>query len=85
MADRHPVAVQFAGRPLDVLAAFAKNPAAVAVAQAASSYAIGSFQGTVLVSPAQDEARLQQISQLFACVFNHGIQMLQETPYQIRC
>lgn len=37
MADRHPVAVQFAGRPLDVLAAFAKNPAAVAVAQAASS------------------------------------------------
>ena len=74
---------QFGGRPLDVIAAFAKSPVAAAVA--ADSYGIGSFQGTALVSPAQDKARLQQISQVFAHVFNHGIQTLQEAPYQIRC
>ena len=65
---------QFGGRPLDVIAAFAKSPVAAAVA--ADSYGIGSFQGTALVSPAQDKARLQQISQVFANVFNHGIQTL---------
>lgn len=74
---------QFAGRPLDVIAAFAKHPAPVAVA--AGSYTLGSFQETVLVSPERDEERLRQISQLFALVFDHGIQTLQETLYQIRC
>src|SRR5271165_599149 len=74
---------QFARRPLDVIAAFARHPAAVAVAS--GSYTIGPFQETELVSPKQDEELLQQISRLFSLVFDQGIQTLQETPYQIRC
>ena len=78
---------QFARRPLDLIAGFAKHPAAVAVAVAAAAdgYRIGPFQEIELISPAQDEERLQQISWLFSLVFDQGIRTLQETPYQIRC
>src|SRR5579871_2092714 len=74
---------QFARRPLDVIAAFAKHPPALAVA--AGSYTMGRFQETELVSPGRDEEHLQQLSWLFSLVFDQGIQTLQETPYQIRC
>jgi hypothetical protein len=74
---------QFAQRPLDVISAYAKHPAAVPVA--AGCYTIGSFQGIELTSSKQDEERLLQISQLFTHVFDQGIQTLQDAPYQIRC
>ena len=57
----------------------------MAVAGAVGGCSIRPFQETVLVSSGRDEERLQQVSQLFALVFDHGCQTLQETPYQIRC
>ncbi|CZT11990.1 uncharacterized protein RAG0_15989 [Rhynchosporium agropyri] len=76
---------QFASRPLDLISRFAKHPETVAVADASHDYLIGSFRGVELRSTGKDEWQLQQISQIFTSVLDHGIQTLQETPYQIRC
>ncbi len=74
---------QFAQRPLDLISRCGLQPAAVAAA--GEDAFLGSWRGTDLVSSADDEGRLRQVTWIFGLVYERCLATLEATPYNIRC
>lgn len=72
---------QFAGRPLDILAATAVLPAR----ECTADYVLGAWQGHDFISPVEDEARLCRLVQAVDAVFQRCLDTLETVPQLLRC
>ena len=73
--------VQFANRPLDILAATTVLPHRLCTAD----YILGAWEGTDFMSPVEDELRLCRLLKLLSHVFDRCLQTLKATPEPLRC
>lgn len=73
--------VQFANRPLDILAATSVLPHRLCTAD----YILGAWEGTDFLSPVEDELRLCRLLELLSHVFDRCLQTLKATPEPLRC
>jgi Orsellinic acid/F9775 biosynthesis cluster protein D len=72
---------QFAGLPLDIIAASAVQPEKAPK----SDYVLGNWAGEQFVSPVADEVKLQQLVQLLDCMFDCCNHTVEATPHLLRC
>jgi hypothetical protein len=71
----------FRNRPLDIITATAQRPG-TAVNE---DYHLGSWKGVLLVSPAENEAKLRILMQAVDHMFTRAEETLSRTSYRLRC
>lgn len=74
----------FQNRPLDVVAATAQKPSPC-TGVTSEDYTLGRWEGTTLVSPAENEAKLRLLMQAADQMFARAEGTLRQTPYRLRC
>jgi hypothetical protein len=74
----------FQNRPLDVITATAQKPDPRAFA-GDEGFTLGRWQGAVLISPAQNEAKLCLLMRAADQMFARAEETLRRTPYRLRC
>ncbi|KAH8593096.1 hypothetical protein B0O99DRAFT_463012, partial [Bisporella sp. PMI_857] len=71
----------FQDRPLDIIAATAQRPGSAVN----EDHYLGHWQGKLLVSPLENEAKLRILMRAADQVFTQAEAMLSRTSYQLRC